>query len=190
MGAIPNFANAPNSSRRKRMVATSESTASRNRSSQVQGTRKSGATSIRAPSELAGGCAGDSSAGDAGCPGIELSSRLIFVRAILVAQRPRQNLPRVRLLHARHLLGSTLRHHASARFSAFGAEVNDPVGLLDHVQIMLDDQHGVAERNEPVQHVEQLLHVVEMQAGRWLIQNVQRSPRLAAGKFARELGAL
>ena len=29
-----------------------------------------------------------------------------------------------------------------------------------------------------------------MQAGGWLIQNVQRSPRLAAGKFARELGAL
>ena len=30
----------------------------------------------------------------------------------------------------------------------FGAEINDPVGLFDDVEIVFDDQDGVAERDE------------------------------------------
>src|SRR2546429_3681823 len=48
--------------------------------------------------------------------------------------------------------------------AAFGAEVDDPVGLGDHVQVMLDDDHAVArihQRSE--EHTSELqsrLHLV------------------------------
>src|SRR5215469_16519937 len=56
--------------------------------------------------------------------------------------------------------------------------------------MVLDDQHGVAEIDEAVQHVKQLAHVIEMQSRRGLIQNVQRAAGLAFGKLSRQLDAL
>jgi len=38
-----------------------------------------------------------------------------------------------------------LRDDAAAAFAAFGAQVDDPVGLLDYVEVVLDDEDGVAE---------------------------------------------
>ena len=75
-------------------------------------------------------------------------------------------------------------------FAAFGAEIDDPVGLFDDVEMVLDDQHGVAERDETIQHVEKFFHVVEVQAGGGLVENVERAAGLAARKFAGQLGAL
>ena len=99
-------------------------------------------------------------------------------------QHPRQHLPRIRFFHPRDLLGRALRDDAAAAFAAFGAEVDDPVGLLDHVEVVLDDQDGVAEVGEAIQDVEQFFYVVEVQAGGGLVQNVERAAGLAARKFA------
>src|SRR5580704_3020925 len=55
-----------------------------------------------------------------------------------------QSLPGIRLLDPRHLFGRPLGNNFSALFAAFGAEVNDPVGVADHVEIMFDDDDGVA----------------------------------------------
>ncbi len=74
------------------------------------------------------------------------------------------------------LFGRALRHHVSPLFASFRAEVDDPVGGLDHVEVVFDDEHAVAVFHEPVQHGEQFLDVVEVQAGRRLVQQVQRSP--------------
>jgi hypothetical protein len=38
------------------------------------------------------------------------------------------------------LLGRAFRHHPSAGFAAFRAQVNDPVRRFDDVQVVLDDQ--------------------------------------------------
>jgi hypothetical protein len=46
--------------------------------------------------------------------------------------------------------------------AALGAEVDDPVGRLDDVEVVLDDEHRVAAVDEPVQHVEQHAHVLEV----------------------------
>ena len=45
-----------------------------------------------------------------------------------------------------------------------GPEVDDPVGRLDHVEVVLDDDDRVARVDEAVQHFEQLAHVLEVQA--------------------------
>ena len=71
----------------------------------------------------------------------------------------------------------------AAAVAAFGAEVDDPVGGLDDFEIVLDDDHRVALVDQLVQHFEQLRHVVEVQAGGRLVEDVER----AAGRLARQL---
>src|SRR5271168_4661898 len=56
--------------------------------------------------------------------------------------------------------------------------------------MMLDDQDGVAQRYQSLQYVEKFPYVIEMQAGSWLIENIERAAGLALGKFPRELDAL
>ena len=63
----------------------------------------------------------------------------------------------------------------AAAVAAFGAEVDDPVGRLDDVEVVLDDQHRVAGVDEVVQHLQQQLDVGEVQAGRRLVEQVQRA---------------
>ena len=83
-----------------------------------------------------------------------------------------------------------MRHNAPAAFSAFRTQINNPVRLLDDVEMVLDDQHGVSQIHKPLQHVEQFSHVVKMQSRRRLIENVERPARLPLGKLARQLDAL
>ena len=61
--------------------------------------------------------------------------------------------------------------------------------VSDHVQMVLDDDHGIPQVREPVEHVQQLLDVVEVQAGGGLVQNVQGASGLALGSVARQLEA-
>src|SRR5205085_5788631 len=51
------------------------------------------------------------------------------------------------------------RDHPPAAGAALRPQVNDPVGRLDNVQVVLDHDHGVARLDEAVQHLEQLLNV-------------------------------
>ena len=53
--------------------------------------------------------------------------------------------------------------HLATCLAAFGAEIDDPVGLLDHVEVVLDHQHRVPGVDEPLEHFEQLLDVGEME---------------------------
>src|SRR5437867_3355224 len=46
-----------------------------------------------------------------------------------------QRLAGVRAGGARHRLGSSLRHDAPPIITPLGAQINDPVGALDHVQM-------------------------------------------------------
>jgi hypothetical protein len=55
---------------------------------------------------------------------------------------------------------------------------------------MLDNKHGVAERNQLMQNVQQFTHVIEVQSRGWLVKYVQRASGCALGKLFRELDAL
>jgi pSer/pThr/pTyr-binding forkhead associated (FHA) protein len=78
----------------------------------------------------------------------------------------------------------------AAAVAAFGAEVDDPVGGLDDFEIVLDHHHRVAVVDQLVQHFQQLAHVVEMQAGGRLVEDVERAAGGAARQFLRQLDAL
>jgi len=68
-------------------------------------------------------------------------------------------------------------------FAAFGPEVDNPVGVANHVQIVLDDDDRIAQVGQPVQHVEQFLYVVEVQACSRLIEKVKSFAGLALAQF-------
>ena len=62
--------------------------------------------------------------------------------------------------------------------------------MFDNVHIVFDDQHGIAERHEPIEDIHQLFDIVEVEAGCGFVENVERTPGLAARQFARKFRAL
>src|SRR5271154_3704560 len=78
----------------------------------------------------------------------------IAVKRLLHAQDSRERLASVGFLDARDLLWSSLRNDASAAAAAFRTEIDDPVSLFHDIEIVFDDQHGVSEIDEALQHVE------------------------------------
>ena len=95
-------------------------------------------------------------------------------------------------------LGRPLGHELPAGVSALGPEVQDPVGALDHVEVVLDHEHGVAGVDQALEHAEEPPHVVEMEPGGGLVEDVEdvvaqpgaqlRGDLEALGLAARERG--
>ena len=78
----------------------------------------------------------------------------------------------------------------AALLPALRTQVDEPVGGLDDVEVVLDHDDGVAAVDQPVQHVEQPLDVGEVQAGRRLVEDVERPPGRGLGQLGGELDAL
>src|SRR5260370_8381626 len=86
---------------------------------------------------------------------------------------------------ARDRLGRSLSDDASTRVARARSQLDHPVGPLDDVQVMLDHEHRVPGVHEAVEHAAQGAHVVEMEAGGGLVQDVQLA-RAAMLPAARE----
>ncbi len=114
----------------------------------------------------------------------------ILVTVVGDAENAGEGLAGVGLFGAGDELGRALGDDAAATLAAFGAEVDDPVSLLDDVEVVLDDEHGVAEIDEALQDVEELSDVIEVQTGGGLVEDVERAAGLALGKLASQLDAL
>src|SRR5436190_14866834 len=74
--------------------------------------------------------------------------------------------------------------------AAVGAEVEEVVAALEDVEVVLDDDGRVAAIDEALQDAEQEADVVEVQAGGWFIEKIQRLAGIGAGQFGGELDAL
>src|SRR3954467_15393956 len=66
----------------------------------------------------------------------------------LTIENLHQRLPRMALLDAADLLRRPGFHPAPAILAAIRTKVDDPVRRLDHIQIMLDHEHRVAQLNQ------------------------------------------
>ena len=53
------------------------------------------------------------------------------------------------------LVRGSCRHHAASSCPSFRSHVDDPIGVHDDVQMMLDDHHRVPRVYETVEHLEQ-----------------------------------
>ncbi len=79
---------------------------------------------------------------------------------------------------------------AAAAVAGFGTQVDDPVGLLDDVQVVLDQDHGVAQVDQAVQDLQQFGQIVEVQARGRLVQQVQRAAGVRAGQLGGQFDPL
>ena len=98
-----------------------------------------------------------------------------------------------------HLIGRALRGDTAAAVTPFGAQVDDPVGFGNHVEVVLDHKHAVAAIDEAVQHANELFDVAHVQAHGGFVQHVQRVRGFLAafadivfhfGEFGHQLDAL
>ena len=74
--------------------------------------------------------------------------------------------------------------------AAAGAELDDPVGRGDDIEVVLDDQHAVAGVAQAEERGHQALDIAEMQAGGRFVEEVERVRCLRAGEFDGELEPL
>jgi hypothetical protein len=58
-------------------------------------------------------------------------------------------------------------------FSAFRAQIDDPVGFCDEVEVMFDDEDGVAGVNESMQDVDESCHVSGVKADSGFLEDEQ-----------------
>ena len=79
-------------------------------------------------------------------------------------------------------------HHRAAAGAAFGADVDQPVGGFEDVQVVFDDDDGVARVAQLVQHFERQINVGKVQAGGWLVEDVERAAGVAFAQLQRRLG--
>ncbi len=91
------------------------------------------------------------------------------------------------LLDAGDLLRGAGRDDLAPAVATLGAEVYHVVGGADHVQVVLDDDDGVAGVHESVQDGEELLHVGEVQPRRRLVEDVDGVAGGPLAELAREL---
>ncbi len=62
-----------------------------------------------------------------------------------------------------------LGNHLTTPISPLWTQINDPISILDHVQIVLNDDHRVPLINQTRQYRQQFLNVSEVQTGRRLV---------------------
>lgn len=62
-------------------------------------------------------------------------------------------------------------------------KIHDPVRLGDDIEIVLDDNHGVAHVDEAVQNMHESFHVRHVQPHRRFVQDVERPGDSSASPF-------
>ena len=94
-----------------------------------------------------------------------------------------QEMTGMRAIDLYDLLRRSACDDQTAAVAALGTHIDHPVGGFDHVEVMLDHDHRVAGVDQAVQHLEQPLHIGEVQAGGRLVKDIDG----AAGGDARQL---
>ena len=78
----------------------------------------------------------------------------------------------------------------SPRLAAAGPEVESPVGARHHVGVVLDHDDRVPPVHEPIEHVEELADVLEVETRRRLVQQIERPSGLDPRELRGELHPL
>src|SRR6266851_303382 len=118
-----------------------------------------------------------------------LQGKLIFLEilpcvASSVSQHLSQILARQRMLGAEEFSRCPLEDDHAALIAAFWTHINDPVGVANHIEMVLNHHHGVAAIDQPVHDGEQATNIRQVQPGRWLIHDIDTALLVQfAGQF-------
>ena len=83
-----------------------------------------------------------------------------------------------------------MRHDPPAFLPALGSEVDEVVGGFQDVEIVLDDDQRVPRFEQLLERGQQLGDVVEVEAGRRLVEHVENAIAGARREMRRDLDAL
>ena len=75
--------------------------------------------------------------------------------------------------YSHQLFGRSSGYHLTPFVTPFRAEIDNPIGGFDYIQVVFYHDHGVAVISQAVQNREQLFDIMKMQAGGRFIQDVQ-----------------
>src|SRR5690606_20833688 len=78
-----------------------------------------------------------------------------------------------------HLFGCPFCHYATACLSAFRSKVHNPVSRRNDIQIVLNNDDGVAKVDQPLQNAQQLADICKMEARGGFIKNIDCLPCIA-----------
>src|SRR5581483_9095084 len=97
--------------------------------------------------------------------------------------------PRARLLHPLQSLRRTAVEDFPSMLAGERPDVDDPVGVTDHIELVLDDEERIARRLQLVERGEESLRVRRMQSRRRLVEHVDDAEQIRAD-LRREAEAL
>src|SRR6266436_1343964 len=98
--------------------------------------------------------------------------------------------PSVGIGRSRNLFRSSLGYNLAAAIAPFGSHVDHPICATYDIEVVLDDQDTSAVLDQPLEGGQQFGNVVEVQAGGWLVKDVQRATAGCLCKVRRQLHAL
>ena len=85
---------------------------------------------------------------------------------------------------------TTLVQNSSSPFSSFRPHINNMIGNLDHIKVVLYHQNGIPPVHQFVQNCEQKIDILKMQSGGRLIQDIKSPAGILLGKFSSQLDTL
>ncbi len=88
------------------------------------------------------------------------------------------------------MLGGAHAHDLAATDTTLGAQVDDVVGHLDEIGVVLDHHHRVARVDQPLQRAQQGANVLEVQSRGGLVEQVQRRAGVGPLQLGCELDPL
>src|SRR5581483_3967885 len=118
------------------------------------------------------------------------SSGMAACPLVSVLQNRRQSLASERFLHSRDFFGRSLGHNPSAGLASLRPQVNNPIRLLNDIQVVFNDDDRIAKIRQAIQNVEQHFDIVEMQPGGGLVKDVKGAAGLAPAELPSQFDAL
>ena len=76
-----------------------------------------------------------------------------------------------------NLLRCSLSNDLATVDATVGSQIDDPIGDLDDIHVVFDDQDGIAVVNQSLQDLDQFMDVSRVQTNRRLIQDIKRPAR-------------
>ena len=87
-----------------------------------------------------------------------------------------QKIARMASLALLQIFGCALKYYLTTLVAGFGPKVDNPIGTLYHLHVMLHNYYGVAIGYQRIECLKQTVYIMEMKTGSWLIKNKKDIP--------------
>ena len=88
----------------------------------------------------------------------------------------------------RDLFGRSFGDNQAPLIAGVRAKIDDPIRALDNLEVVLNDQDGMAGFDQALEHHQQHTHVVEVQSGSRFVKEEQYRFAIASAETAWPVG--